>query len=154
MKRSIFDPMAKQEIVGRIETLTSSSKGKWGKLSVAQMVRHLTEANRLAFGEIPMPDRSNLLTRTLIKWMFLSNIKPPGREKGKIQTLPEVDIVNLAMTLEGLETEKDHYKQILDRLTSTSQLHHQHALFGKMSRKDWGNLVYAHADYHLTQFGV
>lgn len=154
MKRSILDPTAKQEILSRIELLTLGNQGKWGRLSVTQMVRHLMEANRLAFGEIPMPDRSNLLTRTLFKWMFLSNIKPPGREKGKIQTLPEVDVINQDLLLGDFETEKDHYKKTLDRIVNTPQLHSQHSLFGKMSRQDWGNLVYAHADYHLTQFGV
>ena len=154
MKRSIFQPEARQEVLARIEKLSPDTQGKWGKLSVAQMVRHLTEANRMAFGEIPMPDRSNVLTRTLIKWLFLSNIKPPGREKGNIKTLPEVDVIDQAMLLDDLETEKDKYKKIVARLIATPQLHHQHSLFGKMSHEDWGNLVYAHADYHLTQFGV
>ena len=154
MKHSIFQPVARQEILARIEKLTLSTQGKWGKLSVTQMVRHLTEANRMAFGEIPMPDRSNMITRTLIKWMFLSNIKPPGREKGKIKTLPEVDVISQALVFDDLETEKDNYKKIVARLIATPNLHQQHSLFGKMSRDDWGNLVYAHADYHLTQFGV
>src|SRR5829696_2240487 len=93
MKHSIFEPAIKQSVFERIDQVTADTKGKWGKLTATQMIRHLSEANRMALGEIVMPDRSNLLTRTVFKWMFLSNRKPPGREKGKIKTFPEVDVV-------------------------------------------------------------
>ena len=152
MKRSIFEPGVKESVFKRIDAITTDTKGKWGKLSVVQMIRHLSEANRMAFGDIPMPDRSNLLTRTLFKWMFLSNIKPPGREKGKIQTFPEVDVVKRGIAIEDLESEKARYKATVERILSTPVLHPTHTVFGKMTREDWGYLVYAHADYHLTQF--
>lgn len=118
------------------------------------MLRHLSEANRMAFGEIEMPDRSSFMTRTVIKWMFLSNIKPPGREKGKVQTFPEVDVVQRGLRTEDLQTEKERYKATVERLVTTATLHPVHTAFGKMSRRDWGHLIYAHADYHLTQFNV
>jgi hypothetical protein len=99
-----------------------------------------------------MPDRSNLLTRTVFKWMFLNNIKPPGREKGNIKTFPEVDVVEGRITVEDIETEKKKYKEIIARIIDAPSLHPVHTAFGKMSRNDWGYLAYAHADYHLTQF--
>ncbi len=108
----------------------------------------------MALGEIDMPDRSTFLTRTVFKWMFLNNIKPPGREKGTIQTFPEVDIVNTGLATEGLEAEKTRYKQSVQNIIDTPALHTRHTAFGKMSRADWGHLAYAHADYHLTQFNV
>ncbi len=152
MKRSIYEPGVKESLFKRIDAITADTKGKWGKLTATQMIRHLSEANRMAFGEIPMPDRSNLLTRTLFKWMFLSNIKPPGREKGKIQTFPEVDVVQSGMAVEDIEAEKRRYKDTVERIINAPTLHPFHTAFGKMSKKDWGYLVYAHADYHLTQF--
>ena len=154
MKHSIFEPGIKQGLFLRVDSLRPDTIGKWGKLNVAQMVRHLAEANRMAFAEIPMPDRSTFLSRTLLKWMFLSNIKPPGREKGNIKTFPEVDVVQLGTAVEDLESEKARYKASVDRLLAAPQLHNTHTAFGKMTREDWGLLAYAHADYHLTQFGV
>jgi hypothetical protein len=154
MKQSVFSPGVKESLFSRVDRLTPDTRGKWGKLNATQMVRHLSEANRMAFAEIPMPDRSNLLTRTLFKWMFLSNIKPPGREKGTIKTFPEVDVVKLGLPVEDMEKEKARYKASVDRLISTPNLHPSHTVFGKMTRNDWGHLAYAHADYHLTQFGV
>lgn len=154
MKHSIFEPGIKQGLFERVDKLEADTKGKWGKLNVEQMVRHLSEANRMAFAEIPMPDRSNLLTRTLFKWMFLHNIKPPGREKGNIKTFPEVDVVQLGTVVDDLETEQKRYKATVERLVASPKLHPAHTVFGRMSREDWGLLAYAHADYHLTQFGV
>jgi hypothetical protein len=152
MKQSIYEPAVRQALFTRIDSVTPDTKGRWGRLTATQMIRHLTEANRMALGEIPMPDRSNLLSRTLFKWMFLNNIKPPGREKGKIKTFPEVDVVESGMALQDIETEKQQYKAIVERMASASSLSPSHTAFGKMSRKDWGFLAYAHADYHLTQF--
>lgn len=154
MKHSIFEAGVKQGLFERVDMLQADTKGKWGKLNVAQMLRHMAEASRMAFADIPMPDRSTLLTRTLIKWMFLNNIKPPGREKGNIKTFPEVDVAQLDIAVEDLESEKARYKASIEKLIAAPQLHHTHTAFGKMSREDWGLLSYAHADYHLTQFGV
>ncbi|HVG42205.1 MAG TPA: DUF1569 domain-containing protein [Chitinophagaceae bacterium] len=152
MKQSIFDPGVKESIFSRVDAITHATKGAWGKLSSAQMIRHLTEAARMAFGEIEMPDRSTELTRTVIKDQFLGNIKPEGRENGNIQTFPEVDVVQSGMVVDDLETEKKRYKEIVERLIDTPVLHPVHTVFGEMSREDWGYLAFAHADYHLTQF--
>jgi hypothetical protein len=152
MKQSIFQPGVKESLFIRIDSINPDTKGKWGKLSATQMIRHLSEANRMALGEISMPDRSNLLTRTIFKWMFLSNIKPPGREKGNIQTFPEVDVLKSAIALDDLEEEKKRYKDGVEAIINREALHPTHTAFGKMTRDEWGYLAYAHADYHLTQF--
>jgi hypothetical protein len=154
MKYNIFDQSAREGVLSRIQKLTVESKGKWGRLSAPQMIRHLAEAGRLAFDEIPIADQSTFFTRTIAKWIFLSNIKPPGREKGKIKTLAEVDIVELKTTLAEMQIEKENYKALVERMVNAPELSKKHPLFGKMSRKDWGLLTYAHADYHLTQFSL
>ncbi|MEQ1586713.1 MAG: DUF1569 domain-containing protein [Cyclobacteriaceae bacterium] len=154
MKRSIFEPSTLDEILSRIQKLTPNSHGRWGRLTSEQMIRHLNMACQMSFGEVVVADRSNFITRSVVKWLFLSNIKPPGREKGKIQTFPEVDIVSLKLHVEDLNKERADYQAVLRRLVKTEILVLKHPLFGTMSRNDWGFLCYAHADYHLTQFGV
>jgi hypothetical protein len=154
MKRSIFDKPSHHEVVARIQKLQSGTKGSWGRLTAEQMVRHLSEACRMAFGEIVVPDCSNFLTRSVVKWLFLNNIKPPGREKGNVKTFSEVDIVALNLAVDSLDAERSRYEDLLERITATEHLSNRHPLFGKMTRNDWGLLTYAHADYHLTQFRV
>lgn len=154
MKRSIFEPSAVDEILVRIQKLTPNSHGRWGRLTSEQMIRHLNMACQMSFGEVVVADRSNFITRSLVKWLFLSNIKPPGREKGKIQTFPEIDILSLKLLVTDLNKERADYKAVLLRLTKNEIFATKHPLFGNMNRNDWGLLCYAHADYHLTQFDV
>ena len=154
MKHSIFEQPACEEVITRINKLTTESKGKWGRLSSSQMIRHLNEACKMAFDEVKIPDQSNFFTRTLGKWLFLSNVKPPGREKGKLKTFPQIDIVDTGFPVLDIEEEKKHYIATLERLNKSKDLSNRHPLFGKMSRDDWGLLAYAHADYHLTQFNL
>jgi hypothetical protein len=154
MKRSIFDPAVRQEVVSRVATLKPDTRPRWGKLSAPQMIRHLTEACKMAFDEVVIPEQSTFFTRTLGRWLFLNNIKPPGREKGTIKTFPQIDIVALNTQVDDIEKEKEMYAAMLERTNSTQELSKQHPLLGKMTREDWGYLDYAHADYHLTQFGV
>jgi hypothetical protein len=154
MKRNIFDEKTRDEILSRIQKLTDGSRGRWGKLSVQQMVRHLTEGIRMAFDEIEIADQSNFFSRSVTKWLFLSNIKPPGRQTGIIKTFPEIDIVELKVKVGELDKEREAYSSVLQRLINTENLSIKHPLFGKMNRNDWGLLAYAHADYHLTQFKV
>ena len=154
MKQNIFERNVYEEVVARINKLTTESKGKWGRLSAPQMIRHLNEACKMAFDEVKVPDQSNLFTRTLGKWLFLRNVKPPGRQNGTVKTFPQIDIVETGFPVMGIEDEKKSYVATLDRLNKSKDLSKQHPLFGKMSRDDWGLLAYAHADYHLTQFNL
>ena len=154
MKQTIFNSSSRDEVILRVKKLGSESRGKWGKLTAAQMIRHLAEACRMAFDEIEVKDRSNWFTRSIAKWLFLKNVKPPGREKGNIKTLPEVDVVALQLPVADIETERQNYFKMLERMSTTETLSNHHPLFGKMSHADWGYLTYAHADYHLTQFNV
>ena len=154
MKHSIFEKGVKEDLFERLNKLNSATKARWGKLNAEQMLRHLSEANRMALGELIMPDRSNFLTRTIFKWMFLSNIKPAGREKGNVQTFPEVDVVKRRIEVDDIETEKRRYIQSINNIINAPALHPTHTAFGKMKRKDWGLLAYAHSDYHFTQFNI
>jgi hypothetical protein len=38
--KNLFDAAVKQELIGRINTLTPNSKALWGKMNVAQMLAH------------------------------------------------------------------------------------------------------------------
>lgn len=154
MKKNIFDEPALVEVLLRVGKLKEQTPGRWGKLNSNQMVCHLSMAAKMALGEVQVPDQSNLITRTLVRWLFLNNIKPPGRKKGKIQTFEQVDVIKQNMQVDTLAMELSNYQAILHRILRTETLCNKHPLFGKMSRKDWGLLCYAHADYHLTQFDV
>ncbi len=76
---------------------------------------------------------------------------PPG-----IPTVREAD-----QELEGtqpinFETDRDRLNQLLHEFAKVSDggVFPEHAIFGRLSRSDWGRWAYRHSDHHLRQFGV
>ena len=47
--KDLFDPIVKQEIVDRINKLTSQTQSRWGKMNVSQMLAHVQMPIRIAF---------------------------------------------------------------------------------------------------------
>jgi hypothetical protein len=61
----------KQEIIRRLRTLRPDSVRVWGRMTVHQMVCHVSDAFRMASGDKPTRDISSLGRRTLVKWIAL-----------------------------------------------------------------------------------
>ena len=53
--KSIFDAQAQTEIFERINKLTPQSQALWGKMNVAQMLKHCTQNIKLATKELSLP---------------------------------------------------------------------------------------------------
>ena len=140
-----------EEIKTRIENLQPNAERLWGKMDVAQMLTHCSVAMEQAIGKTPFKDESNFLSRTLVKWFVLRNIK-----KGSFgQNLP---------TVKSFYVTDEHQfaiekKRLLDNLTElhikgqTSPLM-PHPGFGSWTNAQWGELVYLHFDHHLKQFSA
>src|SRR4030095_15908013 len=48
--KDLFDPTVKQEIIDRINKLTSQTRGQWGKMNVSQMLAHVQMPIHIAYG--------------------------------------------------------------------------------------------------------
>jgi hypothetical protein len=151
---TLADASRMKEIRHRIEKLTPDSKRKWGKMTVQQMVPHITDQFRMAMGEMEVADKSNFFTRTFLKWLLLSGMPIP---KGKAETAPELNQEKGQGTLPtDFSSDVSTFHSTLDQFCS--QPHNytwsRHPLFGKMSGKQWKKLGYNHLNHHLNQFGV
>lgn len=51
-----------------------------------------------------------------------------------------------------LETEKDRWKELINRYSIYKDGGFEHWFFGKLSNEQLGQLIYKHADHHLRQF--
>src|SRR4026208_2367261 len=51
---TLFDPDSNEEILNRIQKLSTSSKPGWGKFNVVQMLAHLNLSMQVNFGEIEL----------------------------------------------------------------------------------------------------
>jgi len=147
MKSMWHEPDARQ-IRQRIAALRADATPRWGKFSAPQMVCHITDAARMATGELAVPSKRLPIRYFPLKQLILYVLPFP---KGA-PTAPE--LIGRVATTWGNEI--DELERALDRFLTPRQRQDwpEHPAFGPLSRDAWGVLVYRHTDHHLRQFGV
>ena len=148
MPTTIFESAARDTLVQRLGVLTPQSPGRWGKMNAPQMLSHLIEACRMAFGELPVRPRPSFLSvpivaRLVVRWLPWPKGAP---------TAPEL----VARSPEDWEADIHTLVTLIRRFAQRSpgDAWPPHPAFGALSGEDWGVLVYRHIDHHLQQFGI
>jgi hypothetical protein len=148
--KTLFDAASLQELIGRIDSLTPTAQARWGKMNAEQMVAHLTDALKLATGELTAKPKKMIFRYPPFR-QFVAYLMPIP--KGA-PTLPELrrresDAGTLAQNRAELA-------RVLRDIASRSAQKEwpEHPAFGNLGRRAWGVLGYRHADHHLRQFGV
>ena len=148
-RSAFFTREKSQEYRRRIERVTPESPRQWGTMEVDQMLHHLNLASGGSLGFYDVPDESNLLTRTVGKWITvdLFEEQPVGLRipKGfKIQHSQRFDFAY----------EKAQLLEIVEAAwhARTDEAWKPHPLFGRMTARQWGKLLQMHLDYNLRQF--
>ena len=148
---TLADPKVRAACRERIQRLDPNASAKWGRMTVHQMVCHLTDSYVYALGEKPASSNTGLFQRTLMKWVALRVPLPwpkgiatrPEMEQGKGGSAPiefSQDRATLIATL-------NHFCDQLPQPVLA------HPTFGPMEPADWWRWGYLHADHHLRQFG-
>ncbi|QVY66671.1 DUF1569 domain-containing protein [Polaribacter sp. Q13] len=149
--KNIFEKEITNEVIKRINNLTTSTKPTWGKMSVSQMLSHCSVSYEMVYTDkYPKP---NAFTKWILK-MFVKKIvvsEKPYAKNGK--TAAQFIISDD----KEFEVEK---KILIDYITKTQELgeayfegKESHS-FGELTAVEWNNSFYKHLDHHLTQFGV
>ncbi|HLJ88367.1 MAG TPA: DUF1569 domain-containing protein [Candidatus Angelobacter sp.] len=142
-----------EEILRRLSALSPSSKRRWGKMSVQQMVCHLTDGFLLYMGEKTAQPAATLLPGKLLKWGALWTPLPWPHG---FKTVPELDQETGGTSPDNFETDVARLQQCVRRFTDNHKdfaWPSAHPHFGSMSEADWQRLAYLHADHHFRQFG-
>jgi len=148
--KTLFDPAQRQEFVQRIKQLNPESKPLWGKMTVAQMLRHLCVWEEMIHENkiYKRPFIGRLIGPIILKQV----LKTPDFRRNS-PTVPETRI-----TETGIDMKEESRKLIasLDRYATYNIADYSfiHPFFGRMTREQIGQLAYKHLDHHLRQFGV
>lgn len=140
-------------VILRVRSLSEKADALWGKMNVNEMICHCTDQIRMAEGKNNIKFVGNFFLVKFVKNLILYGVPAP---KGKIMTYKELDQkINgtrptifendrstLVDSIKGFDNDYPNNKKVL------------HPSFGKLSKKEWGRLVYIHLDHHLRQFGV
>lgn len=146
--KSLWQEESQKEVLNRLDKLVPESKGAWGKMNTFQMLAHLSDAMRMALGELDIkPKKSPLRYKPVKKLVIYVFPFPKGAP-----TAPEL----IARAEGDWNKEVSSLKELIARFT---ECHNQddwaeHPVFGKLTKKDWGALAYKHIDHHFRQFGV
>lgn len=145
--KNLFNRSHKQEILDRINKLTASTQRQWGKMDVAQMLKHCAKPLELALTN-PKPPR--VFIGRILGPMFKNAVMGPKPFKKGSFTPPEFKIE----THENFEEQKNKLIDMINLFTPQNVSDPVHPFFGRMAENEWGEGQYKHLDHHLTQFGV
>jgi len=147
--KTVFDKSTRDELIGRINTLTENSKAQWGKMNVFQMLNHCTKWEEWVFGRAKY--KRAFLGRIFGKMALksiLKDEKPIGRNA---PTIPELRIYLIA-THGDVSAEKAKWISFIEAYAHYSNPEFEHSFFGKMTEEQIGYMAYKHTDHHLRQF--
>lgn len=149
--RTLADPRDRTELIRRLRLVRPDSAPRWGRMTVRQMICHLSDAFRMATGERLVGAQITLFNRTILKsvalWAPLP--WPPG-----IATMPELDALLGGTKPARFEEDLAEVEVQLERFLSTALDRRSHPYFGPLSTAAWMRWGWLHTDHHLRQFGV
>ena len=144
-------PEVQREILVRIGRLSQDDRPRWGRMTVEQMICHLTDAYRAVLARRNLDRVKFWIPQPLLKWIALrlplrwpEGVPAPWEIAAGLGGTPpaefEHDRAELVRSLNEF-CEREPPRDCI------------HPLFGKMSSRDWMRWAYLHADHHLRQFG-
>jgi uncharacterized protein DUF1569 len=147
--RSLLNEVDRTAINNRLQSLSTSSTGRWGTLDVVAMLQHLHLSARMTLGELQVPSVNKRAFQVFpLKHLILYVLPFP---KGA-PTAPEL---KPAVTT-SLEDERAALLELLERIGTgpCEGAGPAHPLLGPLTWREWGVATYKHADHHLKQFGA
>ncbi|WP_047245974.1 DUF1569 domain-containing protein [Maribacter thermophilus] len=149
--KNLFDKVASEEIIERINLLTPETSPKWGKMNVSQMLAHCNVTYELVYTNKYKKPKG--FQKILIKLFAKNIVVGPKPYKKNSRTSP----IFIISDERDFERERD---RLIAHIQKTQQLggeyfdgKESHA-FGKLSEKEWNVLFSKHLDHHLQQFAV
>jgi hypothetical protein len=150
MKKNILNPADKESLLLRIDKLTPTTQRLWGKMNVNQGLHHMMLGFKIPLGELTEPSKGGKIQQRLFKWMLLSVPAP----KGKAETFPSMNTVNLGIDPVNFEKERTQLRSYIEKFVNTPSYVPNNPRGGPFTRENWGRLMYNHTDHHLKEFGV
>jgi hypothetical protein len=143
----LHDNGTRTQFEQRIRSLTPTARGRWGKMTVDQMLWHCNRALQLSLGEITLGPGRPPLPPALLKFMVL---RLPWMKSAP--THPDF-IPTANYDFDG---ERDRLLKLVDSIVAkpVDSDWPTHPAFGRMTGREVSHLIAKHLDHHLKQFGA
>lgn len=151
--KNIFEKAVTDEVINRVNQLTQDTEPSWGKMNVGQMLAHLNVAYEFVYDNKHDSTKAKGFKKFLLK-AFVKNMvvgEKPYPKNGR--TAPQFLITDS----KDFNVEKARFIEYLQKVLQDGEAtfdgKESHS-FGPLTKTEWNNMFYKHADHHLTQFGV
>jgi hypothetical protein len=152
MLKNWFNQRDAADVLRRLDQLSVTARPRWGTFSPSMLLCHLADPVRVALGEkTALPVRSPIGRpgiAQLVVWVLPWPKSAP--------TAPEF-LPGTGMTPPGsFEIDKRTLVDLLERFSAVPPggVLADSPVFGHLSRRAWGRLMWRHLDHHLRQFGL
>ena len=143
----------KVDFTKALAVLDANTPGKWGKMSVQQMIEHMSDYVRIASGKTPM--KTITAEENIPKMQAFLESEKPMRENTPNPLLPDVPPPVRHATKEDaiaeLQGELDHFFAVHEQDATKAT---PNPFFGTLDFDRQVQLLYKHGTHHLRQFGV
>jgi len=146
MAPRLHDANVRSQLMTRVRALQPNARGRWGRMTVDQMLWHVNVSLRECAGDYK-PEVKAPLPKWLMRWGILN--LPWGRGA---TTRPDMRVVSA----HDFNEQKSLCLSLLDRIAARPLDAHwpESASMGRMKGKHWSKLQARHLDHHLRQFGA
>ena len=153
--KNLLDPGEREAMCARLRSLEEGRSPRWGRMNVNQMACHVGDPLRIALGDLLAADASTFLPRTVLRRLVLWGAPPP---RGRIRTFAEIDQeAGRGTAPRSLAEDVAAFEVLLDRFVAHVGVGGALAanpIFGPLTARDWGRLLWTHTHHHLRQFGA
>jgi hypothetical protein len=146
---SVLNDTERSAMVNRMQSLSASSKARWGKLNVVGMLQHLRLSMRMGVGELPVASVNKKPFQMFpLKHLILYVLPFPKGAPTAVELKPG--------DAGAFEDEREAVLALLEQIGNgpTEGMGPAHPLFGPLSWREWGAVTHKHVDHHLKQFGA
>ena len=151
--KNVFEQSVTEELVARIEKLTPDTRPKWGKMNVGQMLAHLSVTYEFVYTDKHEATKAKGFKKFILKLLAKNTVcgDKPYPKNGR--TAPQFLITDER----EFATEKARLIEFMNKVVADGEAKfdgkESHS-FGALTKTEWSNMFYKHADHHLGQFGV
>jgi hypothetical protein len=147
MARGLHDPKVRSSIEARVGRLAPGARGRWGRMTVDQMLWHINQSMAHAVGEGDAANQRAPLPKALVKFLVLNLTWPRNAPTNRSF---------VAAGTHDFETERARCLRLIATIASrpAREILVDHPMFGPMRGDDVGRLQAKHLDHHLRQFGA
>ena len=151
-RKTLDQPECVNEIIARLSSVTADSPRQWGKMTVHQMLCHLSDSFCGVIGERPVSPAKVPLPKSVMKWLVLW---APMKWPQNVKTRPEMEQGIGGTPPDEFERDRRALLAAMERFRSIADSKRgAHPMMGSLNREEWMRWGYLHMDHHLRQFGV